>query len=99
MEKLFPQARVAEGQLYYCTHAGEYAQVPVPLDQVSREAELLLAKTLGDALRDGFFPAAPKKGACDRCDYREVCGDGEEARVGRKSQDRLLPLHTLRGTP
>jgi ATP-dependent helicase/nuclease subunit B len=99
LEQLFPDTKVVEGTLYYCTHTGEYAQIPVPLDRVTRESELLLAKTLGGALRDGFFPAAPRAGECQRCDYADVCGEGEEQRVLKKPQERLLPLHTLRGAP
>ena len=99
LEQLFPNTNVIEGQLYYCTHTGEYAQIPVPLDLVTRESELLLAKTVGGALRDGFFPAAPRAGECQRCDYLEVCGEGEEQRVMKKPQDRLVQLHALRGAP
>jgi len=99
LEQLFPGARVEEGQLYYCTHAGDFAEIPVRLDTMARDAEKLLAGTVGGSLRDGFFPAAPRAGECARCDYLEICGEGEEARVGKKPQDRLFALHTLRGTP
>ncbi len=99
LEQLFPDARVDAGTLFYCTHAGEYAEVSVPLDEVARAAQKLLARTVGEALRDGFFPAAPRAGECARCDYLEICGAGEEARIAKKPQERLLPLHTLRGSP
>ena len=99
LEQLFPGAKIEGGQLYYCTHTGEYARIPVPLDEHARGAERLLAKTVGEALRDGFFPAAPRKDECKWCDYVEICGDGEEARAAGKSQERLVQLNDLRGSP
>ena len=53
-------------------------------------------KTIDHALRDGFFPAAPRKDACKRCDYLPVCGPYEEERVAEKSQAELGRLKELR---
>jgi hypothetical protein len=54
---------------------------------------------VGDALGQGFFPAAPAEGACRFCDYRPVCGPHEETRTARKRPDRLAELKRLRELP
>jgi CRISPR/Cas system-associated exonuclease Cas4 (RecB family) len=96
LEKLFPGTQVTEGRLYYCTAAGEFKRVPVPLDQEARDAAKLVATTIGGAIQEGFLPAAPAKDACRYCDFRPVCGPYEETRTKRKQQARLKPLVELR---
>ncbi len=99
LEKLFPEARVEAGRLYYCTSAGEYATATIPLDGAARRAADLVARTVGGALSSGFLPAAPAQGACEYCDYAVVCGPYEELRCSRvKRQDALQPLTELRKT-
>ncbi len=39
----------------------------------------------------------PKEGACEWCDFRVVCGSGEERRTGRKIGGRFPDLDDLRG--
>ena len=96
--KLFPQARIEGGRLYYCTYTGEFTDVPVPLGAEVRTSVRALAHTLSDAVERGFLPAAPRDAReCERCDYLPVCGPGEFNRSGRKPQDALAPLTTLRG--
>ncbi len=90
-------APVVEGRLYYCTATGEYTERVVPLDATSRAAAGAVVEIVGDALRDGFLPAAPAKGACTWCDYQAVCGPYEEMRVLRKPAERLAALARLRG--
>ena len=92
-------ATVVEGRLYYCTAVGEYTNRIVPLDVQSRGAAATVVEIVGDALRQGFLPAAPAKGACTWCDYRAVCGPYEEVRVERKPVERLAALARLRGLP
>ncbi|HEV3191376.1 MAG TPA: PD-(D/E)XK nuclease family protein, partial [Polyangiaceae bacterium] len=99
LEKLLAGKRVDGGRLYYCTAAGEFAEVDVPLDEQAREAARLVADTVRKAVSDGFLPAAPKKGACEYCDYLLVCGPYEEQRTGRKKRDELIPLEKLRSHP
>ena len=99
LEKLFPEATVEAGRLWYCTHTGSYTEVLVQLDARTRASAGLAIKTVGDALAQGFFPAAPAEGECDWCDYREICGDGEEQRAARKPPEPLLPLRALRSEP
>jgi hypothetical protein len=89
-------APVVEGRLYYCTAVGEYTERVVPLDGESRRAAATVVEVVGAALRDGFLPAAPARGACTWCDYKAVCGPYEEIRVERKPADRLAALARLR---
>ncbi|HEY1548668.1 MAG TPA: PD-(D/E)XK nuclease family protein, partial [Kofleriaceae bacterium] len=96
LEQLFPGKLVAGGRLAYCTTRGDFKDVDVPLDDDARAAAQLVATTLAHHLADGFFPAAPSKGACDYCDYRPVCGPYEELRARKKDRDKLVPLARLR---
>ena len=90
LEKLFPKTKVEGGRLYYCTAAGEFTAVPVPLDPEAKKAAQLMATTIGEALQEGFLPALPSKDACRYCDYKSVCGPYEEIRTKRKPNDRRL---------
>jgi len=100
LEKLFPDARVEAGRLYYCTAAGGFTEVTIPLDPLAREHAKVVAETIGEALESAFLPAAPKAGACRYCEYNVVCGPYEELRTTKyKVQDRLLSLRKLRALP
>ena len=100
LEKLFPEARVEGGQLYYCTFAGEFTPVEVPLNAAARGSVAFLVDTVSKAVAQGFLPAAPKDDKeCGRCDYQPVCGPGEWLRVKKKPGDALAPLVQLRGMP
>jgi RecB family exonuclease len=99
LEKLFPEARASGGRLYYCTYAGEYTAVEVPLDGAARGSVKLLSQTLSDAISRGFLPAAPREKECARCDYLPVCGPSEEQRLKRKPKEELSALVQLRGLP
>ncbi len=92
-------APVVEGRLYYCTATGEYTDRVVSIDAQSLGAARTVVEIVGDALRDGFLPAAPAKGACAWCDYRVVCGPYEQIRIERKPAERLGALVRLRGLP
>jgi CRISPR/Cas system-associated exonuclease Cas4 (RecB family) len=95
-ERLFPDARVESGRLYYCTATGGYEERVVPLDGEARKAADLVAGTISKALGAAFLPAAPARGACRFCDYRLVCGPYEELRTSRKPAGELAPLAALR---
>jgi ATP-dependent helicase/nuclease subunit B len=100
LEKLFPGRKIAGGRLSYCTSAGEFKEVAVPLDRYARDAADRVAAALGEALTRGFFPAAPNKGACRYCDYRPVCGPWEEERARKKKDGgELDALKALRKLP
>jgi ATP-dependent helicase/nuclease subunit B len=90
---------VESGRLYYCTAAGGYEERVVRLDDTSRAALARVVKTIGDALAEGFLPAAPGDGECRWCDYRRVCGPYEEDRIRRKRAQELKPLAKLREMP
>ena len=101
LERMFPGTKVEDGVLYYCTSAGGFEKVRVPLDDDARAAAHMVAKTVSDALVKGFLPAAPnveKKGysACTWCDFRPVCGPYEEIRTKKKPQGPLKVLAELR---
>jgi CRISPR/Cas system-associated exonuclease Cas4 (RecB family) len=99
LEKLLPGERVEGGRLYYCTAAGEFTEIDVPLDASARQAAQLVADTVQRAITEGFLPAAPSEGACQFCDYLRVCGPSEELRTGRKKREPLAALQKLRSHP
>jgi CRISPR/Cas system-associated exonuclease Cas4 (RecB family) len=90
---------VDSGRLYYCTNAGDFTERVVPLDPQSRDSAREVTRVIGDALREGFLPAAPDEHACRWCDYRVVCGPYEFQRVKRKPEQRLAALLQLRSLP
>ena len=100
LEKLFPGSRIEGGRLYYCTHTGDFTSIPVALDAQARGSVQKLAQTLGEAISQGFLPAAPRDDReCGRCDYLVVCGPSEWTRSQRKPAEALAPLVQLRGMP
>lgn len=99
LRALFPGQPVDSGRLYFCTTRGGFEQRTVPLDAQVEAAVTELVQTLDTAIGEGFLPAAPAEGACERCDYRRVCGPYEEQRLQRKRADRLQPLLALRRQP
>jgi ATP-dependent helicase/DNAse subunit B len=96
LEKIFPNAKVEGGRLWYCTAAGEFTAVEVKLDEEARAAARLVSDTVRSALDQGFLPAAPNERACEYCDYAVVCGPYEETRTKKKKQERLEGLAQLR---
>lgn len=101
LERMFPDSKVVDGVLYYCTSAGNFEKVRVPLDDNARASAHMVAKTVSDALVKGFLPTAPnieKKGysACTWCDFKDVCGPYEEIRTKKKPQAPLKVLAELR---
>jgi RecB family exonuclease len=98
LEKMFPDAMVQGGRLYYCTTRGDFSEVTVVLDDEARYAAKTLAGTLSHCLDKGFFPAAPAKDECKYCDYKRVCGPYEEMRAKLKETNSLRELEELRKT-
>jgi ATP-dependent helicase/nuclease subunit B len=104
LERIFTGKKVEGGRLYYCTTAGGFEAVMVPLDDIAREAAKAVAKTIGESIEKGFLPAAPNKegkgwSACTYCDFRTVCGPYEEIRTKRKPTGPLKALIELRRRP
>jgi ATP-dependent helicase/DNAse subunit B len=96
IEKLFPGSRVTGGNAYYCTARGGFARRPVELDDWTRQAVAELAQAIAGAFSDAFFPAAPKRDACESCEFRVGCGPYEQERVSLKQPARLEGLAKLR---
>jgi hypothetical protein len=102
LERMFPDASVSSGRLYYCTAQGGFATHEVQLTERARNTAKQLLTAIGGMLDDGFLPAAPSGGACEHCSYRAVCGPYEEERVARvKARDaaRLERLVAVRRLP
>jgi ATP-dependent helicase/nuclease subunit B len=102
LERIFPEAHVSGGRLYFCTSRAGFISHEVPLDERTRAACANLTGAISEMLDDGFLPAAPAEGECERCAYQVVCGPYEEERVGRiKARDiaRIDPVRRLRMQP
>jgi ATP-dependent helicase/nuclease subunit B len=84
------------GRLYFCTRRGGYRTFEVPVHDFSLLALGEVLDLLEHSLGTGFLPAMPREGACDRCDYRPVCGPWEPLRTGRKPKDALALLNEVR---
>lgn len=91
---------VGTGRLFYATQRGAYEVVTIQINEKSRH---ILARLLGNidaSIANGFLPPAPQKDACDRCDYRPVCGPYEEQRyeeTKNRRDERLETLIEIRG--
>jgi ATP-dependent helicase/DNAse subunit B len=100
LEALYPEREVVGGRLYYCTAKGGFTERSVALDAHARESVRVLRDTADAFIEKGFLPAVPDEGACERCDYRVVCGPYEERRT--RSKEKILqlgPLKKLRKQP
>ncbi len=93
VERIFGEP-ADSGVLFYATRRGHYVQIRIQLDPQSRAALRAVLNGIDAAIEHGLLPAAPRHGACDYCDYRPVCGPGEEARARRKPE--FEPLVSLR---
>jgi ATP-dependent helicase/nuclease subunit B len=90
---------VDHSRLSYCTENGGYQTIEVPIDDESREVIRRTVNLIDHSIGSGFLPAAPRKKACEYCDYHIVCGPYEELRVRRKPLRNLASLHELREIP
>src|SRR5207302_9063533 len=90
-ERLYENPVLA-GRLYFATAREEYATVEIKLDEDAREDITLALGIIDGMIEKGFLPAAPRKSACDWCDYRAVCGPLEETRILKKDGAPLGPL-------
>jgi RecB family exonuclease len=99
LEKIFPDAAIDAGRLYYCTATGGFEERPVHVNPATRRSAARVTEILREAIETPFLPAAPDRGACRYCDYRVVCGPYEDLRTGRKPTDRIEALERLRRLP
>ena len=92
---------VHHGRLFYCTANGGYYEHAIPLDEGTKSAGLEVLQVVDRAIESGFLAAAPTEDACDRCDYRTVCGPNVFNRVRRKPQDvhTIADLTAIRSRP
>jgi CRISPR/Cas system-associated exonuclease Cas4 (RecB family) len=93
------EREVSHGRLFYCTSAGSFFSHPILLDERSRAAGIEVLEVIDRAIETGFLAAAPSEEACDRCDFRPVCGSDVFRRVARKPQESLADLAALRNRP
>jgi CRISPR/Cas system-associated exonuclease Cas4 (RecB family) len=98
VEQIFGQP-VIESRLSYCTRAGEFSERVVPMNEHARRRGLDVLNLVDRAIARGFLPPAPRARACEMCDFRSVCGPGEEQRIARKDQRALAELLALREWP
>jgi ATP-dependent helicase/nuclease subunit B len=87
------------GRLWFCTSAGAFREVPVPLTETTRRAGLEVLEVIDRSIEQGMLGAFPKAGACQWCDFRTVCGPHEERRVRRKAAGHFADLEALRSRP
>ena len=99
LEKLFADAEVVGGRLYYATFTGRYQSVLVPLSDEARRSARAVVAAVDGALKEGFLPAYPDEHGCARCDFTAVCGPYEEMRTQRKRPERVHALRVLREMP
>ena len=95
LAKLFPEATVEGGSLFFCTSRGGFERRDVSLDERARRAIAQIPELIRSLLQSSFLAAHPVDSyACEWCDYRGVCGPHELARV-RTKQRRPEPLQRL----
>ena len=90
---------VAQARLFYATVRGNYVEFPIRLTAETRDSAEGVLRQINNALRNGVFPAAPRKDACAHCEFVPICGPYEEERIARKKQAPLRKLVELRGQP
>jgi CRISPR/Cas system-associated exonuclease Cas4 (RecB family) len=81
---------VGESRLFFCTSAGGFKQRPVLLDPAAKRMALEALETIDRAVERGTLAPAPAEGACTWCDFRPVCGPGEDS-ASRASRRRSSP--------
>jgi RecB family exonuclease len=91
---------VHSGRLWFCTAAGSFKQVEVPITDTTRRAGLEVLEVIDRGVEHGTLAAFPRAGACQWCDFRAVCGPHEERRTGRKASSGAFDdLAALRSRP
>ena len=101
VEHVFPELKVRESVLSYCTATGGFTRRVVRIDDPLRQRAAEVLAAIDDAIAYGFLPPAPRKDACSWCDFRAVCGPYEESRWLLKKEERqgMTDLVWLRGLP
>ncbi len=99
LKALFPEETVYSGRLFFCTTAGGFQPYEIPLmgDAPKRGIEVL--EIVDRAIENGVLAARPAHEACKWCDFKVVCGRGEEQRTRRKDPKLFSDLDALRKLP
>jgi RecB family exonuclease len=84
---LYPGVEPTSAVYEFLTAKGNYGSIGFDASDPKSVEEPLkaLLTTAAEAVEKGLFPAAAK--ACDRCDYRTLCGPGAQRRGERKRED------------
>jgi ATP-dependent helicase/nuclease subunit B len=92
---------VSYARLWFATTAGGFTEHPVSVRDEHRRAGLEVLEIIDRAVEAGALPQSPRRGACDWCDFRAVCGPLEERRAAHKSRTlgALEDLAALRAMP
>jgi CRISPR/Cas system-associated exonuclease Cas4 (RecB family) len=90
---------VSRGRLHYCTSRSSYQAIEIEAGEQARKSLADAMALIDHTIAQGFFPAAPRKGACEHCDFIRVCGPHEEQRAQQKDTDALVKLGELRSIP
>jgi RecB family exonuclease len=80
----------------YATLRGGYRTVAVPINIYALDRVRRVLAVINKWIDEGFLPAAPKRGGCERCEYLPICGPYEEVRVSGKPQPELRDLVEIR---
>ncbi len=73
--------RLTAARLYFATDRGGYEERAVELREDVLEKGREVLGRIDEAIRAGVMMPLPDAGACERCDYRVVCGDDAERRA------------------
>ena len=78
-----------DGRLWFCTAAGEFSDIEVPITETTRRIGLEVLEIVDRGIEHGVLAPYPKAGACEWCDFTAVCGADEERRTGPKARRPL----------
>jgi len=96
LEASMPGQVITASRLVGATHKSEHFERDLPLDATVRASALEVLGAIDAAIAQGFLPAAPTEGACDRCELLPTCGPYEVERTARKDKARLAVLQDVR---
>jgi CRISPR/Cas system-associated exonuclease Cas4 (RecB family) len=85
-----------EGRLFYCTSSGGFRSHATSLDEGARRAGIEVLEIVDRAIATGGLMAAPGEHACERCDFKAVCGPDVVRRIEHKTPGPLADLQALR---
>lgn len=92
-----PERTVLSGRLHYATRRERYEERDIPLTDRTADTVTRAVGHIDALVQRGELAAHPVRGACSRCDFREVCGPHEARRTSIKPAPD--PLRLLRELP